>query len=84
MGDWLKGIEKYKDSSLPKMVLGNKEDFEYIDDKDAKFVKREVSEQYFKEKGLNSFRVSAKSGIGIKESLSYIVETVYKVKMDEL
>ena len=50
MDDWITGILKYKDDSLPKMILGNKCDLE-----EDRQVPEEEAEEYFGAKNLKHF-----------------------------
>ena len=80
MEDWLVGILKYKDSSLPKVILGNKVDLE-----EDRQVDKDEADAYFEQKGLQHYGTSAKrkDDEGIKESKKYIIETVYAIKKKE-
>ena len=74
MEDWLVGILKYKDSSLPKVMLGNKVDL--IEDRK---IGKEEADEFFAQKGLMHYETSAKSNKGIVESKNYIIDQVYQV-----
>ena len=72
---WITETEEF--SNLQKLLLGNKCDLKH-----RKIVSDEEVKKFCNEKNIESYEISAKDNINLKESFDKIVELIFKDKSD--
>ena len=76
--DWIASVFKYKDRSIPLVLVGNKLDLCDPDSADnARQVEAESAQELATSYNMAYFETSAKEDIGVKEMMEYIMEQTY-------